>query len=94
MQLTLRDLQGSIRSMYARKGYNKASLQTLCLGVMEEAGELAQAVLVNHTEDFTPSENKYTDTVAHEAGDLITYILAVCDKLGVQPEFDWMAKGE
>ena len=99
MNVSVYELQVRIEKMYADRGFEKASPQTLALGICEEAGEVAQAILLTETLDFKPSEKKLTEewkdtrNVASEIGDLITYAIALCNKLGIEPEFKWMKKG-
>lgn len=88
-------LQKAVDELYKTRGYS-ASPQTLCLGAMEELGELAMALLLTCTEDFKPSPKKLSPEwadardPAHEVGDCITYLLALCNQLGVSPKFEWL----
>lgn len=92
--MSIEELQRRVGQMYERRGYN-ASPQTLCLGAMEELGELAMALLLTECDDFIPSAKKLTpewaDTrnPAREIGDCITYLLALCNRLGIRPQFKW-----
>ncbi len=94
--MTLKQLQESVREMYTKRGFDKASATTLALGAAEEIGEVAQAVLITVTPDFTPSAKKLSPEwedcrdVASEVGDTITYLLALCNKMGIQPKFKWI----
>ncbi len=96
--MELLTLQLRVRELYALRGYDKASPSTLALGIAEEAGEVAQAVLITSTPDFTPSAKKLSQEwsecrdVASEIGDLITYALALCNKLNIEPNFKWERK--
>jgi len=96
----IRELQSQVKHLYAERGYD-AKVQTLLLGAMEEMGELAQAILLTECEDFKPSAKKmpliWADArdpgrriVAHEVGDCITYLLALCNRLGIEPYFKWL----
>lgn len=88
----LQDLQLTVKGFYEHKGFN-SSPQTLVLGLMEEVGELAEAMLLNYTADFVPSNEKALldlhpeDDVAYEVGDCITYLLALCNRLRIEPKF-------
>jgi len=90
-------LQGEIAKLYKLRGYN-AGPQTLLIGAMEELGELAEAILLTECEDFKPSAKKlspeYADArdPAHEVGDCITYLLGLCNVLGIEPHFEWRRK--
>jgi len=90
----LEKLQSDIQKLYEDRGY-AAGPQTLCLGAMEELGELAMALLLTVTPDFKPSPRKLTPewTLARDparhVGDCITYLLALCNKLNIVPTFKW-----
>jgi NTP pyrophosphatase (non-canonical NTP hydrolase) len=92
-------LQYEINKLYLERGYN-SSPQTLFLGATEELGELAMALLLTECSDFKPSPKKMSPEwadardPAREIGDLITYLLALCNKLGIAPHFKWMEEGE
>lgn len=97
-RMTLWELQKQAASMYEARGF-KAGAPTLALGIAEEAGEVARAVLINNCNDFFPSPSKLgpewesgRDT-ARQVGDLITYALALCHVLGIEPTFKWMERG-
>ena len=64
-----------------------ASPRTLMLGAMEEMGELAQAINMLYSPDFIASPGKHLPNVAHEVGDVITYLLHLSIVLGVKPVF-------
>ena len=95
MDYSLSEIQKVIKILYNERGYY-ASPTTLALGVAEEAGEAAQAVLITATPDFIPSQKKlspeWSDVrdVASEIGDCITYLLALANSLGIEPKFKWM----
>jgi len=95
----LNDLQTSVAILYAARGYH-AGATTLALGAAEEVGEVAQAVLITATPDFIPSKKKLSPEwsdcrdVASEVGDCITYLLALCNVLGIEPKFKWMKEWE
>lgn len=94
--MELKQLQKAIYEMYEKRGFTDASPQTLCLGAMEELGELAQALLLTTIKDFHPSARKllpeWADArdPAREIGDCITYLLALCTKLEIEPYFKWL----
>lgn len=90
---TLRQLMDACEGLWERKGYT-ALPPTLALGIAEEAGEIAQAVLITQCPDYKPSPRKLTPEfadardVAGEVGDLIVYALHLCNRLGIEPRFD------
>jgi len=86
------DLQEFIAKWYESKGY-KAGPTTLALGAVEEIGELSEAILLTQCADFQCSNHKRklieTDlvriNVAAEVGDVLIYLLALCNSLGIRP---------
>lgn len=96
---TLTELQAMVGLLSQRMGYDKASPTTLALGICEEAGEIASDVLRYYTSDYTRNKSKTTEVrsakdTAYEMGDIITYVLQLCNKLGITPAFKWADKGE
>jgi len=97
--MELSELQKQIAELYKKRGYS-AKPQTLVLGATEELGELAQAVLLTMCEDFKPSKRKQRewptafslDRPAYEVGDIITYLLALCNSLDIEPRFKWIER--
>ncbi len=89
--MDLEYLQYQVFKLYNERGYH-ASPQTLVLGTMEELGELAEAILLTECNDFVPSPKKLFNTydLAHEIGDIIIYLLALCNVLEIKPTFEWM----
>jgi len=91
----LRKLQMLAQEEFERRGFD-AGPQTLVLGAMEELGELAMALLLTECDDFQPSKKKLSPEwadardPAREVGDCITYLLALCNRLGIEPEFKWL----
>lgn len=92
----IKDLQDQVKIMYSKRGFDGAAASTLALGVCEEAGEVAAAILITECGDFKPSSKKLSPEwadvrdVASEVGDCITYLLALCNKLEIEPKFKWM----
>lgn len=93
-------LQKEVKDLYRLQHYH-AGPRTLCLGAMEELGELAQAILLSaETKDFVPSKRKRMVVdqmpellkVAEEVGDIITYLLALCNTLHIRPYFKRLEK--
>ena len=77
----LGSLQMAVLAMYNKRGYTH-NLSTLTLGLCEEVGELAAAVL-NMLPDFVQSENRSSHDVYHELKDCLVYIMAIANSLGI-----------
>ena len=97
--LAFKVLQKAVSDFCVEKGYYTVSPQTLALGVTEETGELAEAILVLCSGDFVMSDRKRAKwikdgtclsyrPVAHELVDIITYCLAIANKLDLELELD------
>lgn len=88
-------LQTKVADLYQQRSYT-AGPQTLLLGAMEELGELAEAILLTQASDFKPFGKKLSPAYigecnpALEIGDCITYLLALCNSLGISPYFKWL----
>ena len=89
------DLQDEVARFYEQRSYD-AGARTLMLGVVEEVGELAQAILLTECDDFQPSRHKASGElgnlerhkdVAGEVADVIIYLMALCNRLDIKP--DW-----
>lgn len=93
--MNLEALQDKVFEIYRQRGYSE-TVSTLCLGVTEEVGELAEAVLMSQCIDFVASPKKlakyknvnFRHHIACEIGDIIIYLLAICCALNVEPKFD------
>jgi NTP pyrophosphatase (non-canonical NTP hydrolase) len=100
--VSTKNLQEEVQRFYQRKGYNSSS-QTLMLGLMEEVGELAQAILLTECDDFKPSRHKMAGDlgdiqkhkdVAAEVADVFIYALALCNRLGIKPKWYKIGLGD
>jgi len=85
--LTIEELMMLVEGHYKRNNYTAATPQTLTLGIMEEVGELAQEILLQHSPDYTPRQEKTESSIPYEIGDIIVYCLALCLKLDIMPTF-------
>lgn len=93
--MNLQTLQAKVELVYNNRNYSE-SVSTLCIGVMEEVGELAEAVLMACCADYIPSAKKvakwrnvhFKEHIACEVGDVIIYLLAICNVVGIEPQFD------
>ena len=94
--VTLQQLQDLVRIEHKLQGWD-TSATTLMLGVVEEVGELAKALLVYHCDDYVLREGcdaEDYDGVAHEVGDIIVYLMGLCNALDIQPEYHLKALNE
>ena len=96
----IQKLMEEVAEWYEFSGFD-TSVSTLMIGLMEEVGELAQAILLTgHCPDYLVSDRKKGDGWDHakhpdwEIGDVITYLLALCNALGIEPYFWWKEPDE
>jgi len=95
MENSIKELQEKCKELWFQRQYI-AGPQTLLLGATEELGELARAILLTECADYIPSPRKRSEEWAHdrdparEVGDIITYLLHLCNALGIEPHFQWM----
>ncbi len=87
-QELLDELQKRVRQRYVGRRY-RAGVPTSMLGMVEELGELAEALLREQA-DFRPTLRESLskrDPPEHEVGDILVYALAICNTLNVQAEW-------
>lgn len=80
--MNLREWQVLASRNYKEKGYTNDPV-TLALGVCEEAGELGKAVNWYHNPLYKRNPGSHAHTVEHEIGDLLLYLAALANSLGV-----------
>lgn len=74
---------------YIEKGYTEDPV-TLALGVCEEAGELGKAINWYHNPKYVHSEHskpRPPDSVEHEIKDVLIYMAALANALGLEVDF-------
>ncbi len=87
----LPDLQAYMAAICQQRGWDKASdLETFLL-FTEEVGELAKAIRVRR-KLFTESARPKADNVAEEMADLLSYLLDLANRLGIDLETALRAK--
>lgn len=77
------ELQDKVRQMYKKNGWDIAP-ELLLIAMQEELGEIAGRFLAEH-----PGYKKSVhdqDPIPEEVGDLVTLVLAFCNKQGINFE--------
>ncbi len=82
---TLDELMELVEGHYLRNGFDSSQATLMC-GVMEEVGELAECILARQ-DDYKTRDNKEFGVIEYEVGDIIVYLLAICNRHGLVPEF-------
>ena len=75
------NLQAAVRFLYARRGYTE-DINVLALGLCEEAGEVAAAVL-DLTPHFKSKPERAQSDLEHELKDCLMYLLALANSAGI-----------
>lgn len=78
--------QQKVKEMYKKNGWNTDS-SLLLLAMQEELGEVCARFLAEHP-GYKKSDSG-TDPIPEEIGDLLTLILAFCNKEGINAE-EWL----
>ena len=73
--------QHYVMRVYQQRGYVQTSLELLALGICEEAGEVAAAVL-DLNPDFKQKEGREPSMLYHELMDLLVYVCALANAAG------------
>ena len=88
-KMTLEQMRDACARLWVKKQYTVGPLE-LGLGIAEEAGEVAKAILLTQSEEYQPNgrAGEKDKDLAGEVGDLMTYIFHLCNRVGVIPRFD------
>ena len=79
----MKDLQQKVAKMYKDNGWNTTP-ELLLITMQEELGEISGKLLAERSGYKKSLED--TDPMPEEIGDLLTLILAFCNKMNINPE--------
>ena len=79
-------IQQRVKQLYERRGYT-SDIRTLALGLCEEAGEVAAAVL-DRSPDYRPKPGRIPSNLEHELKDCLTYLCAIANAVGIDLELE------
>lgn len=82
--MTLGEFQRTVRRLYITRGYSH-DLQILGLGLCEEAGEVAAAIL-DISPRFKPKDCRTLSDLEHELIDCLVYINAIANSADIDLE--------
>lgn len=74
--------QAEVAQIYAERNWT-ADIQLLGLGLCEEAGEVAAAIL-DSSRNFIPSAHRERSVISHELVDCLIYICALANAQGIE----------
>jgi NTP pyrophosphatase (non-canonical NTP hydrolase) len=77
----MKDLLEAARKQHVARGYTD-NPEILALGVCEEAGEVAAAVL-DQSDLYRPNDDRVVSSVEHELVDLLIYCFALAHSFGI-----------
>jgi NTP pyrophosphatase (non-canonical NTP hydrolase) len=80
----LEDLQRYVADMETERGFSQRSVTQQCLLLGEEIGELFKAVRKH--ENMRVDSNSVTGTVDEELADVLIYVCAIANRVGVDLE--------
>ena len=80
-------MQQRVQDTYNQRGYS-ADIRTLALGLCEEAGEVAAAVLDWYSPDFQPKPGRVSSDLEHELRDCLTYLCAIANVASIDLELE------
>jgi len=76
-------IQHFVARIYQERGYVSDNLELLALGICEEAGEVAAAILDDNPA-FKQKPGREPSLLKHELIDLLTYIAALANAAGYE----------
>jgi NTP pyrophosphatase (non-canonical NTP hydrolase) len=89
---TLADLQKYVKDMVIERGFDKETVPEIFMLFMEECGELAKAA--RKTTMVKSAQDSKEHSLAHEAADVLMYLLDICNHHGVDLEQAFRDKEE
>jgi len=86
MTVKLTKAQDKVAELYKAHGYDN-DLHILGLGLCEEAGEVAAAIL-DRSQYFKPKEGRVKSDLEHELKDALIYLLAIANAANIELELE------
>lgn len=81
---TLSDIQSYIKQMVVERGFDKETVPELFMLLMEECGEFAKAA--RKTTNVKSAKDSKEHSLAHEAADVLVYLLDICNHYDIDLE--------
>lgn len=89
---TLQDFQTYIAQMIKERGFEEEIISEIFMLLMEECGELAKAA--RKTQAIKVANNSENFQLAHEAADVFSYLLNICNYFKIDLEQAFREKEE
>jgi len=89
---TLNDFQEYVKEMVIERSFDKETIPEIFMLFLEECGELAKAA--RKAQSMKTDKNSEQFHLAHEAADVFSYLLDICNHLGVDLEQAFRDKEE
>jgi len=88
----LRDFQDYVSELVKERGFEKETLPQIFMLFLEECGEMAKAA--RKTQGIRSDKNSEDHQIDHEAADVFIYLLAICNRCGIDLEKAFREKEE
>lgn len=89
---TLRDFQNYVSELVKERGFERETLPQLFMLLLEECGEMAKAA--RKAEGIRSDKNSEDHHLDREAADVLIYLLAICNRCGIDLEKAFREKEE
>jgi len=89
---TLKDFQKYVAKMIKKRGFDKETVPEVFMLFIEECGELAKAA--RKTQKIKSDKNSEEFHLTHEAADVFTYLLDICNYFSIDLEKAFREKEE
>ena len=89
---TLADIQAYIKQVNTERGFAEETVSEVFTILVEEVGELAKALRKNNGQKM--DANSQSHELEHEAADVFTLLIDLCNKLGIDLEHSLRDKEE
>lgn len=83
---TLGDIQKYVRLLEQERGFTKDSVESKCLLLAEELGELAKCIRKSHSTLGVDAAKKYDFDTAGEIADILIVLTAIANRLQIDLE--------
>jgi len=89
---TLPDFQDYVAQLVKERGFDKETVPEMFMLFLEECGEMAKAA--RKTQKIKTDKNSEKFHLAHEASDVLTYLLDICNHFKIDLEKAFREKEE
>lgn len=90
----LNDLQAYVRQLENERGFTKDGIESKCLLLAEEVGELLKCVRKSHSTLGIDTKKTYNFDAAGEIADILIVLTTIANRLGIDLEQAFREKEE